>query len=510
MGSSKPQPSRRSFIAGAAGAAAVALTPGAALAIPSVVVHPPAPAPTMTTTSGAPRALAAHCGVLGPPMADPVVRAEGMQVSVVLTEPADAKCLAWTADDPSVIFESPWVPSAIGTDPTNPVNVVKFFMPEGAGAAGFTWQWQVYVALAGTDPLAPLSAAYGTDDVLRTIPYRPVPGDPTSFSFGVGSCSQIAPPNQANRKIASAVSMAANGLSSFVHLGDTSYVDTWVAITQDTQAQTYTKFATGLRRHFLQPDLSALYDGLPMRVVMDDHEAGPDNCYAANVYPQARQAFTDIAAGTTFDNALYDLTYPTAPGYDTWVVGQTQFWLLDNRLWRDTPGTKPQSFLGTGYASQLGATQRAWLKAGLAASTATIKIICSPRAFKQFYMAPEQQELIDWITGIKSHTPRVSGTVVFLSGYMHAGAVWKLSPTRPVYEMLCGPMFNTTLHSPTGLSSWQTAWGYQTLFLNTAGGLPGRALSNAWGRVDIGADASVTLNLMKDDGTVLYSHTIAA
>jgi hypothetical protein len=103
----------------------------------------------------------------------------------------------------------------------------------------------------------------------------------------------------------------------------------------------------------------------------------------------------------------------------------------------------------------------------------------------------------------------VSGTVVFLTGDMHAGAVWRLSPTRPVFEMLCGPMNNTTLHSPQALASWQVKWGYQTRFLNTSDGLPGRAVSNAWGRVDIGADNSVALNLMKDDGTLLYQELIA-
>jgi phosphodiesterase/alkaline phosphatase D-like protein len=293
------------------------------------------------------------------------------------------------------------------------------------------------------------------------------------------------------------------------HLGDTSYVDTWDEYLQDTDAHTYTKFAAGLRAHFRQSDLANLYSRVPVRMVMDDHDSGPDNSYETDVYPQARQAFSDIAAGTSFDNRLYAAIEPMAPTYDTWMSGCAQFWLLDNRLWRDAPNQQLQSFAGQKYASQLGASQRAWLKASLAASSAPIKIILSPRTFTQFYTGPEQQELIDWITGYRSRTPMVSGTVVFLTGDMHAGAVWRLSPTRPVFEMLCGPMNNTTLHSPQALASWQVKWGYQTRFLNTSDGLPGRAVSNAWGRVDIGADNSVALNLMKDDGTLLYQELIA-
>lgn len=473
-------------------------------------VPPVVPAPSMTTTVRNPTILSAHCAVLGAPMALPVVRAERMQVSAVLTEPAMVKAQVWPTDTPASVTESPWIPTAVGTDPTNPVNVAKFWMPAGCGVAGTAWSWRVFTALAGTAPTAPLAAAWGTDKVVRTIPRRPVAGDPQGFAFAVGSCSQIAHPSAPPKAIPAAVSMAATNIAFMTHLGDTSYVDTWTEYLQDTDAHCYTKFGTGLRHHFDQADLARLYGRVPVRMVIDDHDSGPDNDYAATVYPQARQSFADIAAGTTFDNRLYDAVNPGAPSYDTWTVGDTQFWLLDNRLWRDTPTHGTQTYGGQPYSSQLGATQSTWLMGGLAASTAPVKIILSPRTFTQFYAGGEQQKILDWITGFRSQSPQVSGIVVFLTGDMHAGAVWKLSATRPVYEMLCGPIDNTTLHSPKKLAAWQATWGYETRFLNTAGGVPGPAISNAWGLVDVlPNNGGVVLNLMKDDGKLLYQETVS-
>jgi hypothetical protein len=504
-----PTISRRTFLVAAGGSALTATgwQMPAAAAFASAV----APAPSMTTTSGAPRVLAAHCGVLGQPSASPALRPESMQVSVVVTEPAAAKVRAWPIGRTDSVVESHWTPTRTGGDASNPVNVAKFWMPAGTGAPPTAWNWQTFVALPGTPPTAGVGAAYGTDGVIRLIPPRPAAGAAADLTFAAGSCTQIARPGEPTRPIRSAVGMANAPLAFVVHMGDTSYVDTWKTISEDTTAHRYTKFAAGLRGHFTQPDLVRLYNNTTVRMVLDDHDAGPDNCYAANVYPQARQVLTDISAGTSFDNAGYDLTNPTAPTYDTWASGAAQFWLLDNRLWRDTPGTTPQTYRGHPYTSQLGATQRNWLLSGLAASSAPVKVVFSPRTFKSFYATDEQQEILDWITGFQSGSARVSGKVIFLTGDMHAGAVWRLSGTRPVYEMLCAPIYNTEYHTPTELKSWQTIWGYQTRFLNTIDGRPGTpAVSSAWGKVTIHADTSVTLNLMKDDGTLLYQQQIPA
>jgi hypothetical protein len=78
---------------------------------------------------------------------------------------------------------------------------------------------------------------------------------------------------------------------------------------------------------------------------------------------------------------------------------------------------------------------------------------------------------------------------------MHNAAVWKLSATRPVYEMLCGPLANTGLHTTTALSPWQTRWGYSGSFFNTATGAPGKAISNSIGQSDVDTTGAGTATL---------------
>ena len=493
-------PTRRTFVVGSAGAVAGA----SVLKGPRRAASTPVPAPSMTTTSRTPRILGAHAAVLGDGMASPVPRVEKMQVSVICTEPCRVKVQAWTTDAPATKHTSPWLPTAVGADASNPVNVAKFFLPAGVGAREHTWRWQVWTGPVGTAPDAPLAAAFYTDGVVRTVPLRPAAGRPSKFSVAVGSCSQVAQFGEPDRPVTTVARMSTRaGITQFVHMGDETYVDTWDKWLQDSPAHGYTKFAGALRKHYHALDLLKAYDRMPTRMVGDDHDDGPDNCYAANTYAFARRAISDVAAGTTFDAS----SWPDGPKtYDTWIEGDVQFFLLDCRLYRDTPGSRPNAFLGAPYDSQIGATQRTWLKNQLAASTARLKLIFAPRAFKEFWAGAEQQEILDWITGYKQGVAHVSGAVVLATGDMHNAAVWKLSATRPVYELLCGPLANTGLHTTTALSPWQVRWGYSGLFFNTATGTPGKAISNSIGQIDVdttGAGA-VTLRLF-NESTQEYS-----
>lgn len=418
---------------------------------------------------------------------------ENMQVSVICTEPCRVKVQAWPADAPATTYTSAWMPTAVGLDPSNPLNVAKFFMPSGVGARERAWRWQVWTAQADTPPDAPLGANFSTDGVIRKVPARPAAARAAKFSIAVGCCSQVAHFGETDRPINTVSLMSKRaGITGLIHMGDQTYVDTWDHWLQDTTAHGYTKFAGALRKHYLTPDMVKAYDVMPTRMVGDDHDCGPDNCYAANTYSFARKALTDVAAGTTFDAA----SWPTGPKtYDTWIEGDVQFYLLDCRLYRDTPGTKANLFVGSSYDSQIGSTQRNWLKGQLAASTARLKVVFTPRAFKEFWASAEQQEILDWITGFKQGVAHVTGAVVFATGDMHAAAVWKLSASRPVYEMLCGPMANAGLHTTTPLKPWQTTWGYVGLFFNTATGMPGKAISNSIGQIDIDTTGPGTATL---------------
>ncbi len=97
---------------------------------------------------------------------------------------------------------------------------------------------------------------------------------------------------------------------------------------------------------------------------------------------------------------------------------------------------------------------------------------------------------------------------MFVTGDKHAAAVWQVGASGRVYEMLCAPLLNITKHSLTALASWQQNSGYRIMFMNTANGSPGLAVSNSWGRLDVDTtgpgNGTVTLNVLRDDGATLY------
>ncbi|MFN8076370.1 MAG: alkaline phosphatase D family protein [Kineosporiaceae bacterium] len=461
--------------------------------------------PSFTTTSGAPVVIAAHAGILRPAGATPVPGAQRLQVVVHASEPCTVKVQVRSVTAARA-FESTWTPTTVGLDRTNPVNAVKILMPEGCGAPGQVWTWSVLLAPPATAPAAPPSAATFTDPRVRTLPMRPAPGQPSSFKVATGSCSQVAHVGQPLRRVPAAAAMATAGLTEFVHLGDTSYVDTWTELDESTAANRYTKFAWGARMHVSQSDFAALYAKVPTRTIIDDHDAGPDDCYALNTYPEARQVLTDCFAGSWFDEAGFDLDHPSSVSYDHWSIGEADFFLLDNRFWRDGGGRRTGVYGVATYPSQLGDTQQRWLISALRSSSAPIKIIYCPRTFRHFYAKGEQDRLLDVITG-KDGGPAVGGVVVFASGDMHAAAITRLDRTAAVYEVQCAPIANTTLHTLKPLFDWQVARGYSLLWLNTADGKPGQAASNAWGEFEINtldpSKRTLTVRLRGETGAVL-------
>lgn len=154
----------------------------------------PRPAPSFTTTAGAPRVVAAHAGLLTPGLSDPQPGPQRMQVAVHTTEPCAVKVQVDGGDAGS--FESDWTVTAVGADAGNPVNVAKTLLPEGCAATGVAWTWKVLLAPAATAADAPASAAVAVDSVTRQLPVRPAPGLRSRFRVATGSCSQVAHPGQ--------------------------------------------------------------------------------------------------------------------------------------------------------------------------------------------------------------------------------------------------------------------------------------------------------------------------
>ena len=169
---------------------------------------------------------------------------------------------------------------------------------------------------------------------------------------------------------------------------------------------------------------------------------------------------------------------------------------------RTTPGSKamssssykPNAFLGAPYDSQIGATQRTWLKNQLEASTARLKVIFAPRAFKEFWASAEQQEILDWITA----TSKESLTSAVRSSSRPGTCTTRRSGScrRPVPSTRCSAALSRILACTRRPPCHRgRRWGYSGSFFNTATGAPGKAISNSIGQIDVDTTGAGTATL---------------
>jgi phosphodiesterase/alkaline phosphatase D-like protein len=174
--------------------------------------------------------------------------------------------------------------------------------------------------------------------------------------------------------------------------------------------------------------------------------------------------------------------------YRRWSIGEADFFLLDNRRYKDPPSGPYENGR---YMSVLRSTQRTWLLQGLASSTARVKFIFAPMSLAFGWRTEERQEIQTFIHA------NVSGPVIFLTGDRHAGAFARYS--SQVWEMLACPLRNTVkATTPT-----------RTGVIWTENGT-GPALYDAVGAVDVDTVASqtVTLRLLRDNGQELHRQVV--
>lgn len=171
----------------------------------------------------------------------------------------------------------------------------------------------------------------------------------------------------------------------------------------------------------------------PTLAIWDDHDFAGNNTYGANVpkRTESLSAFSRYWANGSFGE-------PGQPGvYSKHRHGAVEVFMLDTRYHRDPPGTN---------GDMLGAAQLAWLQDGLAASTATFKVLA---AGSRWTMAgsddswaeypTERSLLFDFIAD-----EAISG-VVFLSGDIHRVEVRRLDVGQtpyPFWEFVSSPMNN--------------------------------------------------------------------
>jgi alkaline phosphatase D len=211
----------------------------------------------------------------------------------------------------------------------------------------------------------------------------------------------------------------------FIHLGDTVYADSPRSRFRAALDHYRTKHREVRSDTHLQRFLAAV----PTFATWDDHEVENDFIGTNPAIPLGRQAFREywpILNEKGDDATILYRRFQWSPA--------CEFFVLDTRQYRDQGERGP----GTGK-TLLGAQQLAWLKAGLKASGAQFKFICSSVPFhhngidKWGGFKAERREVVDFIRheGLRN--------VVILSADLHAAGDLSDDKTG-LTEFLVGPI----------------------------------------------------------------------
>lgn len=211
----------------------------------------------------------------------------------------------------------------------------------------------------------------------------------------------------------------------FIHLGDTVYADS--PRSQFRAALDY--YRTKHREIRSDAHLQQFLAAVPTFAIWDDHEVENDFIGTNPAIPLGRQAFREYWPITNEKGDDATILYRRFK----WTPG-CEFFVLDTRQYRDQGESGP----GTGK-TLLGARQLAWLKAGLKASSAQFKFICSSVPFHQNGIdkwggfKAERREVVDFIRheGLRN--------VVILSADLHAAGDLSDDKTG-LTEFLVGPI----------------------------------------------------------------------
>ena len=219
--------------------------------------------------------------------------------------------------------------------------------------------------------------------------------------------------------------MSARKPQFFIHLGDTVYADSPRGRLRPTLDHYRYKHREIRADAHLQQFLAAV----PTFAIWDDHEVENDFTAAHPAIPVGRQAFREYWPVRNEPGDDASVLYRRF----TWTPA-CEFFVLDTRQYRDQGEPGP----GIGK-TLLGPRQLAWLKAGLKASAATFKFICSSVPFhlngidKWGGFKAERRQLVEFIENENIRN------VVVLSADLHAAA--DLSNERSgISEFLVGPI----------------------------------------------------------------------
>ncbi|MDQ3981133.1 MAG: alkaline phosphatase D family protein, partial [Actinomycetota bacterium] len=183
----------------------------------------------------------------------------------------------------------------------------------------------------------------------------------------------------------------------YLHSGDWGYADlTCLARRAD-------HFQARWMRLLRERNVAALLAQTPLVFWQDDHDYQGDNGWAETVQQYAVDAFDELHANPT--DEYFDL-----------VWGDVHVWCLDCRLYASDPLAPDDA-----DKTRIGFGQKEWLKRGMAASRAPVKVVASAIVFRNKVpedpgwhnvYTHERDELLEFFSS-------VDGTVVILSGDSH-------------------------------------------------------------------------------------------
>lgn len=220
-------------------------------------------------------------------------------------------------------------------------DVIQFALDSLRPATSYRYSLRLPEAEAGS------AAAPGSLRMARVPPgrFRTFAEGPQSFRVAVGACAKTG----SRHPVFKAIRAASPDL--LLHVGDMHY--------EDIAAPRPAAFREAYHRVHASPEQSALFRAVPLAYMWDDHDYGPNN--------SSRAAPGQNAAQRTYRTYVphYPLpdARPTAPVYQAFTLGRVRFLLTDLRSARtpnDARDAQPRTMMG--------AAQKAWFKAELAAA----------------------------------------------------------------------------------------------------------------------------------------------
>lgn len=181
------------------------------------------------------------------------------------------------------------------------------------------------------------------------------------------------------------------------------------------------------------PEMQPLLGSTHQYAIWDDHDYGPNDADKSFV----NKDLTTEAFKLFWANPNYG-TYSGKGVYGSFVWGDVEFFLMDNRTFRDA------NYLMTDKREYFGKEQLEWLTNALVSSKATFKIIAcggqivNPAAMYENYITyPVEREFL--LRTIQAN--QIKG-VIFFSGDRHTTELSKLPRfgTYPLYDLTVSPL----------------------------------------------------------------------